>query len=94
VGQRGAQWDERRIGVALALGALIAMLIASAAPARYGALAAAAGSLVGTLIVNAQAIRMALSDRGDSDTRAIGMPASHNQDRRWPAPAALPEPPG
>jgi len=68
-----ARWDERRIGVALASGAVVAVLICSAAVARYGALATAAGSLLGTLIVNGRAILMALSDRADRDT---GVPHS------------------
>jgi hypothetical protein len=57
-----ARWDERRIGVALVSGAVAAVLVCSAAIASYGALAAAAGSLVGAMIVNARAILLAISD--------------------------------
>jgi hypothetical protein len=68
-----ARWDERRIGVALTSGAVAAVLLCSAALAGYGALAAAAGALLGTLIVNARAILMALSDQ-DSGGPPSGSP--------------------
>ena len=55
-------WDARRIGIAIGSSAVVAVVIASAGVASYGALAAAAASLVGSLIVNARAIEMALSD--------------------------------
>lgn len=58
------QWDARRIGIALGSGAVAAVLICSMAVAGYGALAAAAGSLIGAFIVTGRAIVMALSDRG------------------------------
>jgi hypothetical protein len=58
-----ARWDEWRIGLALVSGAAAAVLVTCAAVASYGALAAAAGSLIGTLIVTWRAIRMAMSDR-------------------------------
>jgi hypothetical protein len=70
-----AKWDERRIGVALASGAVAAVLLACAAVAAYGALAAAAASLLGTLIVNARAIRMATADR-DADDPQSGSPSA------------------
>jgi len=57
------EWDARRIAVAVGSGALAALLICGVAVANYGAVAAAAGSLMGALIVNGRAILMALSDR-------------------------------
>lgn len=56
------EWDARRIALAVGSGAVAAVLICSVALASYGPLAAAAGSLVGALIVNAAAIVMAFSD--------------------------------
>jgi hypothetical protein len=56
-------WDARRIAVAVVSGAMAAILICGAGVAGYGALAAAAGSLIGALILNARAIMMALSVR-------------------------------
>src|ERR1700728_4187253 len=53
--------DARRIGVAVGSGAVAAVLICALGVTAYGALAAAAGSLVGALIVNGRAIGMALS---------------------------------
>ena len=55
-------WDARRIGIAVGSSAVVAIVICSAGVASYGALAAAAASLVGALILNARAIAMALSD--------------------------------
>jgi hypothetical protein len=55
------EWDARRIALALGSGAVVAVLTCSIAVASYGALAAAAGSLLGALIVNGRAILMALS---------------------------------
>lgn len=57
------EWDAPRIALAVGSGAVAAVLICSVAVASHGALAAAAGSLVGALIVNAAAIVMALSHR-------------------------------
>jgi hypothetical protein len=56
-------WDARRIGVAVGSGAVAAVLICALGVARYGALAAAAGSLTGALILNLRAILLALGDR-------------------------------
>jgi hypothetical protein len=70
-----AKWDEQRIGVALASGAVAAVLLCCAAVAGYGALAAAAGSLLGTLIVTSRAIIMAISDR-DADEPQSGSPST------------------
>jgi hypothetical protein len=57
------EWDARRIALALGSGAIAAILICGVAVGSYGALAAAAGSLIGALIVNGRAILMSLSDR-------------------------------
>ncbi|HEY3850219.1 MAG TPA: hypothetical protein VGL87_04550 [Steroidobacteraceae bacterium] len=54
-------WDARRIGVAVGSGAVAAVLICALGVTAYGALAAAAASLIGALIVNGRAIGMALS---------------------------------
>ena len=56
-------WDARRIGVAVGSGAIAAVLICALGVARYGALAAAAGSLTGAVILNSRAILLALGDR-------------------------------
>jgi hypothetical protein len=55
------EWDARRIGIALGSGAVVVVLICALAVASYGALAAAAASLIGALIVNARAINLALN---------------------------------
>ncbi len=55
-------WDARRIGVAVGSGAAAAVLICALGVTAYGALAAAAASLIGALIVNGRAIGMALSN--------------------------------
>jgi hypothetical protein len=55
------QWDARRIGVAVGSGAVAAVLICALGVSAYGALAAAAASLIGALIFNGRAIGMALS---------------------------------
>jgi hypothetical protein len=54
-------WDARRIGVAVGSGAVAVVLICALGVTAYGALAAAAASLIGALIFNGQAIGMALS---------------------------------
>jgi len=51
-------WDS---GVAVGAGALAVVLICAMGVTAYGALAAAAASLVGAVIVNGRAIGMALS---------------------------------
>jgi hypothetical protein len=55
-------WDARRIGIAVGSGAVAVVLICALAVGSYGALAAAAASLTGALIVNARAISLALDD--------------------------------
>jgi hypothetical protein len=57
------EWDARRIGIALGSGALAVVVICALGVASYGALAAAAASLIGAVIVNGRAISMALNDR-------------------------------
>jgi hypothetical protein len=56
-------WDARRIGIAVGSGAVVVILVCALGVNAYGALAAAAASLIGAVIVNAQAIVMALSSR-------------------------------
>jgi hypothetical protein len=55
------EWDTRRIGVAFGSAAVAVVLICALGVTAYGALAAAAASLVGALIVNGRAIGTALS---------------------------------
>jgi len=55
------EWNARRIGVAVGSGAAAVVLICALGVNAYGALAAAAASLIGALIVNGRAIGMALS---------------------------------
>ena len=55
------EWDARRIGVTVGSGAVAVVLICALGVTAYGALAAAAASLIGALIVNGRAIGMALS---------------------------------
>lgn len=61
VRQAVVEWDARRIGVAVGSGAVAVVLICAMGVTAYGALAAAAASLIGALIVNGRAIGMALS---------------------------------
>ncbi len=61
VRQAVVEWNARRIGVAVGSGAVAAVLICTLGVTAYGALAAAAASLIGALIVNGRAIGMALS---------------------------------
>jgi hypothetical protein len=56
-------WDARRIGVALGSGAIAVVLICALGVAGFGALAAAAASLIGALIVNARAVTLALHNQ-------------------------------
>jgi hypothetical protein len=56
------EWDARRIRVVVGSGAVAVVLICALGVATYGALAAAAASLIGALIVNGRAIVTALSD--------------------------------
>jgi hypothetical protein len=62
------EWDARRIGVAVGSGAVAVVLICALGVTAYGALAAAAASLIGALIVNGRAISMALSAAAPSGT--------------------------
>jgi hypothetical protein len=55
------EWDARRIGVAIGSGAVAVVLICALGVTAYGALAAAAASLIGAVIFNGRAIGMALS---------------------------------
>jgi hypothetical protein len=55
------EWNARRIGIAVGPGAVAVVLICALGVTAYGALAAAAASLIGALIVNGRAIGMALS---------------------------------
>jgi hypothetical protein len=55
------EWNAGRIGVAIGSGAVATMLICALGVTAYGALAAAAASLIGALLVNGRAIGMALS---------------------------------
>jgi hypothetical protein len=55
-------WDARRIAVTIGSGAAAALLIAAFGIATYGAIAAAAASLIASLIVNSRAIILALAE--------------------------------
>jgi hypothetical protein len=57
------EWDARRIGIAVGSGAIAVVVICALAVASYGALAAAAASLIGALVVNGRAISLALGER-------------------------------
>jgi hypothetical protein len=57
------EWDARRIFLAVGSGAIAVVLICALGVGSYGALAAAAASLIGALIVNARAITLALAGR-------------------------------
>ncbi len=69
------EWNARRIGIALGSGAVAVVLICALAVASYGALAAAAASLIGALIVNARAITLAL-DNWQTGQSQSGSPSS------------------
>ena len=69
------EWDARRIGIALGSGALAVVVICALGVASYGALAAAAASLIGALIVNARAITLALNYRQPFQSQS-GSPSS------------------
>jgi hypothetical protein len=72
------EWDARRIAVTLGSGAVAVVLICAFGVAAYGALAAAAASLVGALIVNGRAIVTALSERDPAESQS----GSPSPDRR------------
>jgi hypothetical protein len=57
-----AQWNGRRIALAVGSSAFIAVLVCAAGVTSYGALAAAAASLIAALILNSRAIVLALAD--------------------------------
>jgi hypothetical protein len=57
------EWNARRIGVTVGSGAVAVVLICALGVNTYGALAAAAASLIGALIVNGGAIGVAVSRR-------------------------------
>jgi hypothetical protein len=57
------EWDARRIGIAVGSGAIAVVVICFLGVASYGALAAAAASLIGALIVNGRAITLAIDER-------------------------------
>jgi len=61
VRQAVVEWNARRIGAAVGSGAVAVVLICALGVTAYGALAAAAASLIGALIVNGRAIGIALS---------------------------------
>jgi hypothetical protein len=61
VRQAVVEWNAGRIGVAVGSGAVAVVLICALGVSTYGALAAAAASLTGALIVNGRAIGMAFS---------------------------------
>jgi hypothetical protein len=58
------EWNTRLIATSIGSGALVAVLICAFGVESFGALAAAAGSLVGALIVNGRAITAALTHAG------------------------------
>jgi hypothetical protein len=60
VRQAVAEWDARRIGVAVGSGAVAVVLACALGVSSYGAGAAAAASLIGSLIFNGRAIGMTL----------------------------------
>jgi len=72
------EWDARRIAVTLGSGAVAVVLICALGVAAYGALAAAAASLIGALIVNGRAIVTALSERHTGESQS----GSPSPDRR------------
>jgi hypothetical protein len=61
VRQAVVEWNARRIGVVVGSGAVAVVLICALGVTAYGALAAAAASLIGALIFNGRAIGMTLS---------------------------------
>jgi hypothetical protein len=58
-----AHWDLHRIGATVGSGALAAVLVCAIGITRFGALAAAGGSLIGAVILNGRAILIAPWDR-------------------------------
>jgi hypothetical protein len=70
------EWDARRIAVSVGSGAIAVVLICALGVATYGALAAAAASLIGALIVNSRAVAMALADLHSGQSPSSS-PSSH-----------------
>ena len=66
------EWDARRIGISIGSGAIAVMVICSLGVSSYGALAAAAASLIGALIVNGRAMAMALDVRHMGQSQSGG----------------------
>ena len=62
-------WDARRIGLTIGSGAVAAVLVCAFGVATYGALAAAAASLIAALIVNSRAIVTALLERRTDESQ-------------------------
>jgi hypothetical protein len=60
-------WDLHRVGATVGSGALAAVLVCALGITRFGALAAAAASLIGAVILNGRAILAALADRPGSE---------------------------
>jgi hypothetical protein len=71
VRQAVVEWNARRIGVAVGSGAAAVVLICALGVTAYGALAAAAASLIGALIVNGRAIGMAVSTADPSGQTSV-----------------------
>jgi hypothetical protein len=61
-----ATWDLGRIGMVIGSGAAAGVLVCTLGIARYGAVAAAAGSLIGALVLNGGAILVAYGSRAGS----------------------------
>jgi hypothetical protein len=70
-----AVWNARRIGIALGSGAVAVVVICALGVASYGALAAAAASLIGALIVNARVITLALSNWPTDPSQSASRPS-------------------
>jgi hypothetical protein len=75
VRQAVVEWDPRRIGITLGSGAIAVVVICALGVASYGALAAAAASLIGAVIVNTRAITQALKS-WRTDQPESGSPSS------------------
>ena len=71
-----AHWDLQRIGMTVGTGALAAILVCAVGIVRFGALAAAGGSLMGAVILNGRAILIALREQ------PTGSQMRHNESPR------------
>jgi hypothetical protein len=76
------EWDAHRIGIAVGSGAVAVVVICALGVASYGALAAAAASLIGALIVNARAITLALESSQQPHSQSASTSSSASVDRR------------